>query len=74
MRRSYMLNGTDILSMCFAALFAIPTISSLLSSAPAYGAIIDLVGILPCTLIVASCPVCVSVAKLSRRHRTEKAE
>ncbi|KAG8840847.1 hypothetical protein FRB91_001764 [Serendipita sp. 411] len=74
MRRSYMLKGTDILSMCFTALFALPTIRSLLPGAPAYGAIIDLVGILPCTLIVASCAVCVSVAKLNKRHKAEKAE
>ncbi|KAG8860698.1 hypothetical protein FRC20_011572 [Serendipita sp. 405] len=74
MRRSYMLQGTDILSMCFTALFALPTIRSLLPGAPAYGAIIDLVGILPCTLIVALCAVCVSVAKLNKRYRNQKSE
>ncbi|KAG8811526.1 hypothetical protein FRC17_002411 [Serendipita sp. 399] len=74
MRRSYMLQGTDILSMCFTALFALPTIRSLLPGAPAYGAIIDLVGILPCTLIVALCAVCVSVAKLNKRYKSQKEE
>ncbi|KAG8750498.1 hypothetical protein FRC14_000449 [Serendipita sp. 396] len=74
MRRSYMLKGTDILSMCFTALFALPTIRLLLPGAPAYGAIIDLVGILPCTLVVALCAVCVSVAKLNKRSKIEKQE
>ncbi|KAG8775604.1 hypothetical protein FRC15_000437 [Serendipita sp. 397] len=74
MRRSYMLQGTDILSMCFTALFALPTIRSLLPGAPSYGAIIDLVGILPCTLIVALCAVCVAVAKLNKRHKPKKEE
>ncbi|KAG8836723.1 hypothetical protein FRB91_008509 [Serendipita sp. 411] len=74
MRRSYMLEGTDILSMCFTALFALPTIRSLLPGAPSYGAIIDLVGILPCTLIVALCAVCVAVAKLNKRHKPQKEE
>ncbi|KAG8793449.1 hypothetical protein FRC17_008450, partial [Serendipita sp. 399] len=72
MRRSYMLRGTDILSMCFTALFALPTIRALLPGAPAYGAIIDLVGILPCTLIVALCAVCVAVAKLNKRSKDQK--
>ncbi|KAG8840419.1 hypothetical protein FRB91_006112 [Serendipita sp. 411] len=71
MRRSYMLQGTDILSMCFTALFALPTIRALLPGAPAYGAIIDLVGILPCTLIVALCAVSVAVAKLNKRHKLQ---
>ncbi|KAG8811527.1 hypothetical protein FRC17_002412 [Serendipita sp. 399] len=74
MRRSYMLQGTDILSMCFTALFALPTIRALLPGAPSYGAIIDLVGILPCTLIVALCAVCVSVAKLNMRDKSRKEE
>ncbi|KAG8749978.1 hypothetical protein FRC14_000910 [Serendipita sp. 396] len=71
MRRSYMLRGTDILSMCFTALFALPTIRALLPGAPAYGAIIDLVGILPCTLIVALCAVSVAVAKLNKRYKLQ---
>ncbi|KAG8834166.1 hypothetical protein FRC17_009426 [Serendipita sp. 399] len=74
MRRSYMLRGTDILSMCFTALFALPTIRALLPGAPAYGAIIDLVGILPCTLIVGLCAVSVAVAKLNKRSKDQKSE
>ncbi|KAG8854969.1 hypothetical protein FRB91_002859 [Serendipita sp. 411] len=74
MRRGYMLEGTDILSMCFTALFALPTIRSLLPGAPDYGAIIDLCGVLPCTLIVALCTVCVAVAKLNKRKREGKTD
>ncbi|KAG8846428.1 hypothetical protein FRB91_000823 [Serendipita sp. 411] len=74
MRRGYMLQGMDILSMCFTALFALPTIRSLLPGAPAYGAKIDLIGILPCTLIVALCTVCISVSKLKIRRTTQKEE
>ncbi|CAG7847415.1 SubName: Full=Uncharacterized protein {ECO:0000313/EMBL:CCA68175.1} [Serendipita indica DSM 11827] len=67
MRRRYMLEGTDILSVCFTALFALPTIRALLPGAPEYGATLDLVGVLPCTVLVALCTVAVSIAKLNKR-------
>ncbi|KAG8776563.1 hypothetical protein FRB91_000797 [Serendipita sp. 411] len=74
MRRSYMLQGTDILSMCFTALFALPTIRLLLPGAPDYGVMIDLIGVLPCTLIVALCTVCISIVKLRLRRMAQKEE
>lgn len=67
MRRRYMLEGTDILSVCFTALFALPTIRALLPGAPEYGATLDLVGVLPCTVLVALCTVAVAIAKLNKR-------
>ncbi|KAG8817827.1 hypothetical protein FRC19_011125 [Serendipita sp. 401] len=74
MGRSYILQGTDILSMCFTALFALPAIRILLPGAPAYGAIIDLVGVLPCALTIAICTVCISIVKLKARHKVQKEE
>lgn len=71
LRRKYMLDGTDILSVCFTALFALPTIRSLLPGAPEYGMILDLVGVLPCTILIALCTVAVAVAKLNKRRKEE---
>ncbi|CAG7847409.1 SubName: Full=Uncharacterized protein {ECO:0000313/EMBL:CCA68168.1} [Serendipita indica DSM 11827] len=74
MRRGKMLNGTDSLGVCFTALFELPTIRALLPGAPDYGCTLDLVGVLPATLLVTLCAVAVAVAKLSKRCKDEKLE
>ena len=53
----------------FTALFALPTIRALLPGAPEYGATLDLVGVLPCTVLVALCTVAVAIAKLNKRKQ-----
>lgn len=41
LRRSYILEGTDFLGVCFAGLFALPTVRSILPGAPTqFGALI----------------------------------
>ncbi|KAL1717046.1 hypothetical protein EV715DRAFT_274517 [Schizophyllum commune] len=64
LRRLHIVDGTDILGVLFAALFALPGVRSLLPGAPPFGSTIDLVGILP-NVIIISCTSCWAVAKLS---------
>jgi len=72
MRRGYMLEGTDLLSVCFTALFALPSVRSLLPGAPDFGALIDLVGIIPNVIIISLCTCVVCVAKLYRSPEHEE--
>ncbi|TRM60296.1 hypothetical protein BD626DRAFT_632449 [Schizophyllum amplum] len=67
------LAGTDMLSVLFAALFALPGVRSLLPGAPDFGSTIDLVGILPNVIIISLCTSCWAVAKL-RWQAKQKAE
>ena len=39
MRRTYILNETDILGVCISALFALPSVRAILPGAPDFGAI-----------------------------------
>ncbi|KAL1667295.1 hypothetical protein GGF50DRAFT_86791 [Schizophyllum commune] len=65
LRRLHIVDGTDILGVLFAALFALPGVRSLLPGAPPFGSTIDLVGILPNVIIISLCTSCWAVAKLS---------
>ncbi|KAG8805611.1 hypothetical protein FRC18_006586, partial [Serendipita sp. 400] len=47
MGRLHILTETDILGVCFTALFALPSVRVILPGAPDFGAIIDLIGIIP---------------------------
>lgn len=68
LRRKHILEGTDMLSVCFAALFALPTVRSLLPGAPQdFGAVIDFVGILPNVIIISLCTTVFACAKLRSR-------
>ncbi|KAI5888308.1 uncharacterized protein SCHCODRAFT_02601887 [Schizophyllum commune H4-8] len=65
LRRLHIVEGTDMLGVLFAALFALPGVRSLLPGAPPFGSTIDLVGILPNVIIISLCTSCWAVAKLS---------
>ncbi|KAL1747221.1 hypothetical protein HDZ31DRAFT_61420 [Schizophyllum fasciatum] len=68
LRRRHILQGMDMLSVCFAALFALPTVRSLLPGAPQdFGAVIDFVGILPNVIIISLCTTVFACAKLRSR-------
>ncbi|KAI5893274.1 uncharacterized protein SCHCODRAFT_02687371 [Schizophyllum commune H4-8] len=68
LKRRHILAGTDMLSVCFAALFALPTVRSLLPGAPGdFGAVIDFVGILPNVIIISLCTTVFACAKLRSR-------
>ncbi|KAL1701434.1 hypothetical protein EV121DRAFT_282662 [Schizophyllum commune] len=68
LKRRHILAGTDMLSVCFSALFALPTVRSLLPGAPGdFGAVIDFVGILPNVIIISLCTTVFACAKLRSR-------
>ncbi|KAL1744574.1 hypothetical protein HDZ31DRAFT_63946 [Schizophyllum fasciatum] len=67
LRRLHIVEGTDMLGVLFAALFALPGVRSLLPGAPPFGSTIDLVGILPNVIIISLCTSCWACAKLSWR-------
>ncbi|KAG8793490.1 hypothetical protein FRC17_008446, partial [Serendipita sp. 399] len=47
LRRLHILSETDILGVCFTALFALPSVRAILPGAPEFGAVLDLVGVIP---------------------------
>jgi hypothetical protein len=69
MRRTYILKETDILGVCLTALFALPSVRSILPGAPDFGAVIDLIGIIPNIIIISLCTTAIAVSKL-RMHRS----
>ncbi|KIM32283.1 hypothetical protein M408DRAFT_326900 [Serendipita vermifera MAFF 305830] len=73
MHRVHILKETDILGVCLTALFALPSVRSILPGAPDFGCIIDLIGIIPNIIIISLCTTAVAVSKLRmRRSRAEK--
>ncbi|KIM32282.1 hypothetical protein M408DRAFT_326899 [Serendipita vermifera MAFF 305830] len=75
MRRVHILKETDVLGVCLTALFALPSVRSILPGAPAFGCIIDLIGIIPNIIIISLCTTAVAVSKLRmRRSRAQKGE
>ncbi|PVF92384.1 hypothetical protein CPB86DRAFT_744380 [Serendipita vermifera] len=70
MRRSQVIMAPSLLGVCFTALFALPTVRSILPGAPAFGALIDLVGIIPNVIIISLCTTVVAIANL--RHLVEE--
>ncbi|KIM32358.1 hypothetical protein M408DRAFT_326953, partial [Serendipita vermifera MAFF 305830] len=73
MRRVHILSETDILGVCLTALFALPSVRSILPGAPGFGCIIDLIGIIPNIILISLCTTAMAVSKLRmRRSRSEK--
>ncbi|PVG03781.1 hypothetical protein CPB86DRAFT_748230 [Serendipita vermifera] len=71
MRRTYILREMDILGVCLTALFALPSVRAILPGAPDFGAIIDLIGIIPNIIIISVCTAIVAASRL-RMPRPEK--
>ncbi|CAG7850933.1 SubName: Full=Uncharacterized protein {ECO:0000313/EMBL:CCA74039.1} [Serendipita indica DSM 11827] len=79
LNRTNILSGTDILAICFSALFALPSVRSLLPGVPGYGCLLDMIGILPNVIIVALCTTFFANSRLrmrvhQQREREVKAE
>lgn len=68
MRRTYILSDTDILGVCVTALFALPSVRAILPGAPDFGAIIDLIGIIPNIIVVSLCTTAIAFSKLTMRR------
>ncbi|PVG03749.1 hypothetical protein CPB86DRAFT_305568 [Serendipita vermifera] len=71
MRRFHVIEGPQLLAVCFTALFALPSVRSLLPGAPQFGALIDLVGIIPNVIIISLCTCMVAIATLRAIHDRE---
>lgn len=71
MRRGFMMSGTDLLGVTFTALFALPSIRMLLPGAPDFGALIDIIGILPNVMIISICVSAIAIAKLNRKKKRD---
>lgn len=67
LKRTYILRETDILAVCLTALFALPSVRLILPGAPDFGAIIDLIGIIPNIIIISLCTTVTAVSKLRMR-------
>ncbi|KAG8826798.1 hypothetical protein FRC17_008101 [Serendipita sp. 399] len=72
MGRMYILTETDILGVCFTALFALPTVRALLPGAPDFGAIIDLIGVIPNIIIISLCTTMMALRKVLTRKPKEE--
>ncbi|KIM30382.1 hypothetical protein M408DRAFT_328000 [Serendipita vermifera MAFF 305830] len=70
LNRANILEGTDILAICFTALFALPSVRSLLPGVPVYyGCLLDILGILPNVIIVTLCTTFFTNSRLRMRRR-----
>jgi len=70
LRRSSVIEGPQLLAVCFTALFALPSVRSILPGAPDFGALIDLVGIIPNVIVVSLCTTAVAIESLRNKHQT----
>jgi hypothetical protein len=68
MSRSHILQNSQLLAVCFTALFALPSVRSILPGAPDFGAIIDLIGIIPNVIVISLCTTLVAGATLRDKH------
>lgn len=69
LNRQKIVEGTDILAICFTALFALPSVRSLLPGVPvSYGCFLDIIGILPNVLIVTLCTTFFANSRLRMRR------
>lgn len=68
MRRYYIISDTDLLGVAVTGIFALPGLRAILPGAPDFGAIIDLIGILPNVIIVSLCTVTIAVSKVFKRR------
>ncbi|KAG8799084.1 hypothetical protein FRC16_005853 [Serendipita sp. 398] len=48
---------TDVLAVCLASLLALPSLRAILPGVPSFGAIIDLIGIIPNVIVILSCAI-----------------
>ncbi|KAG8805197.1 hypothetical protein FRC18_006805, partial [Serendipita sp. 400] len=55
MHRFHILSETDILAVCLTALFALPSVRAILPGAPDFGAILDLIGVIPNIILISVC-------------------
>ncbi|KAG8798053.1 hypothetical protein FRC16_008124, partial [Serendipita sp. 398] len=69
LNRHNILESTDIFAVCFSALFALPSVRSLLPGVPGYGCALDLLGILPNMIIITLCTVFFAISRLRLRYR-----
>ncbi|PVG03822.1 hypothetical protein CPB86DRAFT_307669 [Serendipita vermifera] len=70
MRRFEVIMGPQLLAVCFTALFALPSVRSILPGAPEFGALIDLIGIVPNVIIISLCTTLVAIATLKQLVET----
>ncbi|PVF92381.1 hypothetical protein CPB86DRAFT_819688 [Serendipita vermifera] len=63
MRRFQVIMGPQLLAVCFTALFALPSVRSILPGAPEFGSL-NLIGIVPNVIIISICTILVAVATL----------
>ncbi|KAG8842361.1 hypothetical protein FRB91_004230 [Serendipita sp. 411] len=69
LNRHNILESTDIFAVCFSALFALPSVRSLLPGVPGYGCALDMLGILPNMIIITLCTVFFAISRLRLRYR-----
>ncbi|PVG03818.1 hypothetical protein CPB86DRAFT_307328 [Serendipita vermifera] len=75
MQRFKVIMEPQLLAVCFTALFALPTVRSILPGAPDFGALIDLVGIVPNVIIISLCTTLVAISTLKKiTKHTEEAQ
>ncbi|KAG8815762.1 hypothetical protein FRC18_001329 [Serendipita sp. 400] len=74
LNRHNILESTDIFAVCFSALFALPSVRSLLPGVPGYGCVLDMLGILPNMIIITLCTVFFAISRLRHRYRHAAAE
>jgi len=76
MQHFQVIEGPQLLAVCFTALFALPSVRSILPGAPEFGALIDLVGIVPNVIIISLCTTMVAIATLRKliHKNNEKGE
>jgi len=76
--RDSVIESAGLLAVCFTALFALPSVRSILPGAPDFGAIIDLVGIIPNVIAISLCTTMVSIqllrGLLHQRQTDEESE
>jgi len=71
LQRAHILGCSDILAICMTALFALPTVRSVLPGAPQFGCLVDLIGILPNIILISICTIAFAVAKTRGRLRED---
>jgi len=73
-KRAHILKGVDIISICLTALFALPSVRSILPGAPNFGCLVDLIGILPNVIIISLSTTVITIAKIQARLELSKKE
>jgi len=63
-RRLHILKDVDIIGICLAALFALPSVRAILPAAPGFGCLVDLIGILPNVILISISATTLTIAKI----------